>query len=322
MNSRLFEAFESRAQQVKEYMAGCGQKYGMGCTCGPGCRCANCSEHCKQNRDASVQNNGQQCHNNMQQNTMGGFPQDAFNGMMSGSGGLSGNNTMNGNSNIYGSDPMGGGINGFPNGGMGGNGMVQHNNNGRLSPLGGVEDELGMGMPQARVEMHMRDGGFGRRASRNPSIISFGGVRGMSVTSEATFGRAMSGLSALSIDWENLEDFDVNVDHSAHINNAGVNKKEGEIGEGESRGCRFLLLFLFSWCRRRRTIASHYFSSSSSSVAFSLIFARQNSLYFAQQFVVNMIHVHPLRVPIDLCIVCPTQHWPVGVRFSLLHSTK
>jgi hypothetical protein len=41
----------------------------------------------------------------------------------------------------------------------------------------------------------------------------------MSINSETTFGRAMSGLSALSIDWENLEDFDLEVDHSAHINN-------------------------------------------------------------------------------------------------------
>jgi hypothetical protein len=32
----------------------------------------------------------------------------------------------------------------------------------------------------------------------------------------------MSGLSALSIDWENMDDFDINVDHSAHINN-GMN---------------------------------------------------------------------------------------------------
>jgi hypothetical protein len=89
--------------------------------------------------------------------------------------------------------------------------------------------------------------GEGRRASRNPSIISFGGVRGMSVSSEATFGRAMSGLSALSIDWENLEDFDVNVDHSAHINNSNIgagapagspgNKKDpdGDLDVGDSR---------------------------------------------------------------------------------------
>lgn len=66
--------------------------------------------------------------------------------------------------------------------------------------------------------------GNSRAAQRNLSIISFGGagLRGLSFTSErASFGRAMSGLSALSIDWENMEDFDVNVDHSAHINNNG-----------------------------------------------------------------------------------------------------
>ena len=61
---------------------------------------------------------------------------------------------------------------------------------------------------------------FSRRASRNPSILSYGnGLRQTSMTSETTFGRAMSGLSALSIDWENLDDFDLEVDHSAHINN-------------------------------------------------------------------------------------------------------
>lgn len=65
----------------------------------------------------------------------------------------------------------------------------------------------------AHIESH--------KAQRNPSVISYGnGLRHMSLTSETTFGRAMSGLSALSIDWENLEDFDVEVDHSAHITNS------------------------------------------------------------------------------------------------------
>merc|ERR1712157_451536 len=43
-------------------------------------------------------------------------------------------------------------------------------------------------------------------------------------TSEGGFGRAMSGLSALSIDWENMEDFDVNIDHSSHINNTNLSE--------------------------------------------------------------------------------------------------
>lgn len=60
------------------------------------------------------------------------------------------------------------------------------------------------------------------RRERNPSIVSFGNLGNlrMSLTgrmSEVSYGRAMSGLSALSIDWENMDDFDINVDHSAHI---------------------------------------------------------------------------------------------------------
>ncbi len=75
----------------------------------------------------------------------------------------------------------------------------------------------------------MNDGDYtNSRAQRNPSIISFGG-RAMSF-GEASYGRAMSGLSALSIDWENMDDFDIDVDHSAHINN-GMNSA-GSLGGG------------------------------------------------------------------------------------------
>lgn len=55
------------------------------------------------------------------------------------------------------------------------------------------------------------------KASQRDSITM--GRRRFSTQSENTFGRALSGLSALSIDWENMDDFDVNVDHSAHVNN-------------------------------------------------------------------------------------------------------
>jgi copper chaperone CopZ len=65
-------------------------------------------------------------------------------------------------------------------------------------------------------------GGGGGIGMRGNSIgrASNSGRRYSSRNSDATFGRAMSGLSALStIDWDNLEDFDLNVDHSAHIQN-------------------------------------------------------------------------------------------------------
>jgi hypothetical protein len=88
-------------------------------------------------------------------------------------------------------------------------------------------------------------GSFSRRASRNPSLMALAnGLRHTSMTSETTFGRAMSGLSALSIDWENLDDFDLEVDHSAHINNqarhaAAENRAEmirrGGGGDGNDR---------------------------------------------------------------------------------------
>merc|ERR1719217_1906580 len=66
--------------------------------------------------------------------------------------------------------------------------------------------------------------------------------RHMSMTSETTFGRA------LSIDWENMEDFDVNVDHSAGINNdviqrqkeqdsaSGGQSQAAEAAQGAQRG--------------------------------------------------------------------------------------
>jgi hypothetical protein len=46
------------------------------------------------------------------------------------------------------------------------------------------------------------------------------------MASETTFGRAMSGLSALSIDWDNMDDFDVNVDHSEGINNDIIQRQQ------------------------------------------------------------------------------------------------
>lgn len=97
---------------------------------------------------------------------------------------------------------------------------------------------MGMNMRGLDQFQGNAEGRVPQRAQRN-SIISFGG-RNMSFTSE--YGRSMSGLSALSIDWENMEDFDVNVDHSAHIND-GMNQPSDEIMEprpiaGSARGRR------------------------------------------------------------------------------------
>lgn len=41
MNKRIFEAFDEREKQVREFMAGCGRKYGMACSCGTKCKCSS-----------------------------------------------------------------------------------------------------------------------------------------------------------------------------------------------------------------------------------------------------------------------------------------
>ena len=80
--------------------------------------------------------------------------------------------------------------------------------------LHGVEDTTTIQQTRPRMSMRM----------------SLGGMLGRhSLTSNTTFGRAMSGLSALSIDWENMDDFDVNVDHSEGINNDIVMKQKEQL---------------------------------------------------------------------------------------------
>ena len=86
------------------------------------------------------------------------------------------------------------------------------------APMNGEGDGMNAGR-RGRTSMRMSIGRM--------SIGGLGGLgRHFSMTSETTFGRAMSGLSPLSIDWENMDDFDVNVDHSAGINNDIINRQQ------------------------------------------------------------------------------------------------
>jgi hypothetical protein len=154
MNTLIFDAFDLREKQVAEYMAGCGKKYGMGCTCGPDCRCKNCEEHCKPAPPPPQQ----------EEDTL-----------------------LQPLSIPYGSNPM----------------AEQAASSRRDST-------------ERLLSGASRESWY--RAVRNPSVINMGSMRQMSLLSnDLSFGRAMSGLSALSVDWENMEDFDVTVDHSAHI---------------------------------------------------------------------------------------------------------
>lgn len=182
MNTRIFDAFSTREEQVKDYMAGCGMKYGMACTCGPSCRCANCPLHRRNGVNANTDHP-----------------------MESAEPELPSENLLLFDDSLDDEQHM------------------EYFDMGPTSPSKAaaiVPSAAGAAPEQqhARVQSHQEP----LRSQGNPSItrISFGnGLRHLSMTSEGTFGRAMSGLSALSIDWENLDDFDVEVDHSAHINN-------------------------------------------------------------------------------------------------------
>lgn len=221
MNTRIFDAFDNRERAVTDYMAGCGMKYGMDCTCGPECRCKNCPIH---STGGSAQQEvptlmDQQPHVLQEISELGDEqinveqPMDFF--------GMAPPNAMP------------------PLSGYGNIASVPE-----YMPInaGAVQFQESEGRPAERNGSFMSEGRRDRndsfmsqgRKERNASILSYGnGLRGMSITSETTFGRAMSGLSALSIDWENLDDFDLEVDHSAHINNnqggtsPGASKSDG-----------------------------------------------------------------------------------------------
>jgi hypothetical protein len=204
MNSRIFDAFETRETQVSDYMAGCGMKYGMACTCGPNCRCKNCPIHSNggsQQQEAQQQPQEQEDRQMVQQPPLEDISEMEPTHMAD-------------DNPIDVDQPM----DFF---GMGPPSAVP-TLFGRVAPV--PETVPINDIATSTVQFQNGDGGGGGRKKRNSSILSYGnGLRGMSINSETTFGRAMSGLSALSIDWENLDDFDLEVDHSAHINQGGSN---------------------------------------------------------------------------------------------------
>merc|ERR1719148_210277 len=54
MNKRIFEAFEDRSLKITEFMAGCGSKYGLTCSCGTNCKCNTESCECAKRRKTTT----------------------------------------------------------------------------------------------------------------------------------------------------------------------------------------------------------------------------------------------------------------------------
>jgi len=235
MDNGIFDAFDSRGRLITEYITN-GKLSSMDSSVGGDNGMMNVGG----NNGNMQQNNQMQLHNNHMNapNQQHQMLNDTFQQPLMGND----NNNMNhpqgmgqGNNNndmgYYGNN--GGNMGNVPSaigGGLSHNNLMDHNN--QHQPYSHHQQQHhnhhGMGQMPMRASMAQR-----------ASIISFGGngLRSMSFASEAaSFGRAMSGLSALSIDWENMDDFDINVDHSSHITNDGPANRFPGAGGNDNNG--------------------------------------------------------------------------------------
>ena len=229
MNKLIFEAFDRREQQVSEFMAGCGKNIGMDCTCGPNCSCNHqCQYTCKKKFQQRLVRTHLPSTNHIIN------PTCLYPDLMSSN---RIDNNINGNKishdttvhqaalqqSVYNPQQVMAHQNQH-------DANMQHHN---VTSGASVDHSLtecdsiaNMTFSSNNPASTAGNSSNPMRVGRSNSVSSWGSGRygrNMSITSETTFGRAMSGLSALSIDWENMEDFDVNVDHSAHINNGPMN---------------------------------------------------------------------------------------------------
>jgi hypothetical protein len=238
MNTRMFEAFSDREKQVTEYMAGCGMKYGMDCTCGPDCRCKNCPLHEEEQKLRQLGNVGTSL---FPPSNGTATPFDFSAGRDVGVGDSNNVDHQKLGSNLFNSYDLSPPTSMSPFGQNASNQFSTNQDpvhvNQQLNTMS--MSQYNMSTTQAETVNHTNQQRLLSRV-RNASILSYGNrgslrdgnrnsLRGMSITSETTFGRAMSGLSALSIDWENLDDFDLDVDHSAHINQSSSSPNQSNV---------------------------------------------------------------------------------------------
>lgn len=213
MNKGIFTAFDRRQVQVQRFIGGCTSLHGMPCNCGPECKCANCDKACQQGKEAGA---GAGAVMTLQQQPDGAVdPQLMLQQIQQ--------------QRLALQQQQQGGL------------PAQQQQ--VASGLSGSFQGAG-GLPPHQLAQLMEGGGAAELPDQRGS---WQGKR-MSVASEETFGRAMSGLSALSIDWENMDDFDVNVDHSAHINSDLANGRPtdgvvvgdaaGGVDDGIMEGCQ------------------------------------------------------------------------------------
>lgn len=228
MSTRIFEAFDRRLEKVTQLIAGCGSRAGGKCTCFPNCSCKGC--HCSQDQNEQKMD---QITENITEFTVGCgkregrscncFPVCNCKGCL-----CSQQDSEQKACQVTASccskksDPL----------------ILSS-----VTPMHVSSRSNSLVSKNSLVSRlsWMSDGTLSKRSSRKNSfrVTRNSGTSDMISSSSDTFKRAMSGLSALSIDWENLEDFDVDIDHSACINYtpAPVEKNLS----GITNGCAMLL---------------------------------------------------------------------------------
>mmetsp|Transcript_17525 Transcript_17525/g.38207 ORF Transcript_17525/g.38207 Transcript_17525/m.38207 type:complete len:784 (-) Transcript_17525:497-2848(-) len=202
MGPNVIEVFDKTKLLLNNFVQGCQKKTGVPCTAGVHCFCSPSSNATAAAASTAVAQQQQQPMRQPRRTNM-----------------FQNSTASQGNSNEYLSyqQPI---QDSAPAGGGGGGG---DNATGAGEGVGGAPSKR----QRSSMSLHGR-----------MSIGGLGGLsRHLSLTSETTFGRSMSGLSALSIDWENMEDFDVNVDHSAGINNDIINgQQQQQQQQGNQQG--------------------------------------------------------------------------------------
>jgi len=212
MSTRIFEAFDRRLEKVTQLIVGCGSRAGGSCTCFPVCNCKSCVCGQKDNDEKKDQitENITQLSVGCGKRTGGSctcFPVCNCKGCFCSQEDYeqkidqitpsccSKKLTLNSVTPMHISSRN--------------NSIVSRNS--LVSRLSWMSDGT------------LSKRSFSKGSRKNSFMITRNsGTSDLISNSSDTFKRAMSGLSALSIDWENLEDFDVDVDHSACINNSAA----------------------------------------------------------------------------------------------------
>jgi len=204
MNTSIFDSFNERAKQVSEFMAGCMMRYGGECSCDAAdCTCRNCPKHdpnYNANSSSSSSNNVNNISANSSSSVLVPVQDDSSKQQQ----------PQQQQVVIAQQQQL------KPS-------TQQHKMYGPTTVASQPQGIQSLSQPltqqQAR-QLVAAEPGAETSAFRR-SLTRYGGRNNRFSfsmrTSDVSFGRSMSGLSSLLLDWDNMDDFDVNVDHSANI---------------------------------------------------------------------------------------------------------